>query len=439
MRVQLGQYGSHVARSAAPVREGVLTKVVGLVLEVRGLELSIGDLCSVRHPAGNLVEAEVVGLRDGRSLVMPLAPTEGLTVGAPVRYLGASAEVPVGDGLIGRVLDGMGRPIDGRPPPQLDDRAPLYGKLASPLQRQPVEDTFGVGVRAVDAFLTMGRGQRMGIFAGGGVGKSSLLGMMVRNAEADVAVVALVGERGREVEEFVHRTLGEQGLKRAVVVAATGAAPPLVRVRAALLATTIAESFRDAGKRVLLVMDSVTRYATALREIGLATGEPPATKGYPPTVFAALPRLMERAGTCEGTGSITGVYTVLVEGDDLADPIADAVRAILDGHIVLERSLAERGFFPAIDVAKSVSRVMPHVVTPAHLQLATAGRELIASYAEVEDLVTIGAYQAGAISRYDEALARMPRLEAFLRQQLDDKQETATLLTALQEVFTDDP
>ena len=412
--------------------------VLGLVLEVQGLEASIGDVCSVARSVGAPVEAEVVGLRHGHTLLMPLGTTEGLRVGASVRFVGKSAEVAVGDGLLGRVIDGLGRPLDDRSLPRLTGRAPLRGQPVSPLGRRPIDAPFEVGVRAIDGLLTMGRGQRIGIFAGGGVGKSSLLGMMVRRAKVDVAVIALVGERGREVEEFVHRTLGEEGLQRSVVVAATSAEPPLVRVRAALLATTIAESFRDQGASVLLVMDSVTRYATALREIGLATGEPPATKGYPPTVFAALPRLLERAGTSEGPGSITGVYTVLVEGDDLADPVADAARAILDGHVVLSRALAERGHFPAIDVAKSVSRIMPHVVSKDHLNIAHAARELIASHGEVEDLVAIGAYQQGAVARFDEALHRMPRLDQFLRQELDEGDDNTTALARMVQVWTDE-
>lgn len=436
--VDLSRYKPLVHEAARPIREGVLVHVLGLILEVSGLEASIGDVCSVARGDANPVEAEVVGLRNGHTLLMPLATTDGLKIGAAVRHVRKSAEVAVGDGLLGRVLDGLGRPMDGRPLPILEDRAPLRGNYVSPLGRRPIDEPFEVGVRAIDGLLTMGKGQRIGIFAGGGVGKSSLLGMMVRRAKADVAVIALVGERGREVEEFVNRTLGDEGLAKSVVVAATSAAPPLVRVRAALLATTVAESFRAQGKTVLLVMDSVTRFAMALREIGLATGEPPATKGYPPTVFAALPRLLERAGTSEGEGSITGVYTVLVEGDDLSDPVADAARAILDGHIVLNRALAERGYFPAIDVAKSVSRIMPHVVNREHMQLAIGARELLSSYGEVEDLVTIGAYQQGAVPRFDEALHRMPRLERFLRQELDDSDGEASVIAALGQVWIDE-
>jgi flagellum-specific ATP synthase len=327
--------------------------------------------------------------------------------------------VDVGDALLGRVLDGLGRPIDGRPAPQTWESRPLHAAPPSPLARAPIDTALPTGVRAVDAMLTLGKGQRIGIFAGGGVGKSTLLGMMVKNAAVDVAVVALCGERGREVEEFVRNTLGDKGLARSVVVAATSADAPLVRARVALQATAIAEHFRDAGKNVLLVMDSLTRYAMALREIGLATGEPPTTKGYTPSVFAALPRLLERAGTSTGKGSITGLYTVLVEGDDLSDPIADAARAILDGHIVLRRAIAERGMFPAIDVPASISRVMSFVASPERRKSAQRARALLAAHREAEDLVAIGAYKAGASARLDEAIARMPKLEAFLAQDAD--------------------
>jgi len=307
---------------------------------------------------------------------------------------------------------------------------------ANPLRRRPVDTPFHVGVRAIDGLLTMGRGQRIGIFAGGGVGKSSLLGMMVRHARADVAVVALIGERGREVEEFVHRTLDAEGRARSVVVAATSADTPLVRVRGALYATTIAEHFRAQGKQVLLVMDSLTRFAMAMREIGLAVGEPPTTKGYTPTVFAALPQLLERAGNDASRGSITGVYTVLVEGDDLTDPIADSVRAILDGHVVLSRQLAERGHFPAIDVAGSVSRVMTQVVDAPHRELAIRARELLADARELEDLLSIGAYQKGSLSRLDEAMERHPALLAFLRQGLEEEVAPEQIRRRLEEIWS---
>ncbi len=403
-----------------PPVDGSLSEAVGLVLEARGLRASIGDLYQMRPHGRDAIEAEVVGVRGDRTLLMPLGTTEGLEIGAPVRRLGRAALAQVGRNLLGRVVDGLGRPLDGLPAPRLDVERPLYGAPPTPLLRRPIERPLPTGVRALDGLLSLAEGQRIGIFAGGGVGKSTLLGMLVRRMRADVAVIALIGERGREVEEFVHRTLGDEGMSRAVVVAATSADPPLVRARGAIYATAIAEHFRDQGLSVVLMMDSVTRYAMALREIGLAVGEPPTTKGYTPSVFAALPRLLERAGTSTGVGSITGLYTVLVEGDDLSDPIADAARAILDGHIVLTRKLAERGHFPAIDVPQSISRCMSQVVDPERMRLAQDARMLLATHAEAEDLVSIGAYQAGSVPRLDDALRRMPALEKFLRQPFDE-------------------
>jgi flagellum-specific ATP synthase len=436
--INLKRYTTLARKTGIPVVEGRLIEVVGLVLEAGGCKASIGDIYEVRSESGGpALEAEVVGLRKDRTLLMPLGETHGLEVGAPLRRVGQSAYVPVGQALLGRVVDGLGRPLDGRPLPRLDAERPLHGTVRNPLRRRPIEHPFHVGVRAIDAFLTMGEGQRIGIFAGGGVGKSSLLGMMVRNAQLDVAVIALIGERGREVEDFVHRTLGVDGLTRAVVVAATSADPPLVRARGASYATAVAEYFRGRGLRVLLVMDSLTRYAMALREVGLAVGEPPATKGYTPTVFASLPRLLERAGTCAGPGSITGVYTVLVEGDDLSDPIADTVRAILDGHIVLSRGLAERGHFPAVDLPRSVSRVMTDVVSPERVQLAQRARELLSAHREVEDLLAIGAYKRGSVPRLDDALARMPQLEGFLRQSSNENTSSADLEPMLKKVWAD--
>ncbi len=437
--IDLSKYSALARRAASPAIEGRLSEAVGLVLEAKGLRASIGDLYELRPQSGGRpIEAEVVGLRSDRTLLMPLGDTHGLEMGTPLRRVGKSAQAKVGPGLLGRVIDGLGRPLDGKGPLNLCTERPLHGKARNPLNRRPVDQPFHVGVRALDGLLTLGEGQRIGIFAGGGVGKSSLLGMMVRYAQCDVAVVALIGERGREVEEFVHRTLGEENMEHSVVVAATSGDPPLVRVRGALMATTIAEHFRAEGKRVLLVMDSLTRYAMAMREVGLAVGEPPTTKGYTPTVFAALPRLLERAGNSSGPGSITGVYTVLVEGDDLADPIADATRAILDGHIVLSRSLAERGHFPAIDVPASISRVMPEVVDADAVEMSHRVRELLATYREAEDLVSIGAYKEGSVPRLDEALKRMPGLEKFLRQRMHEPTSPQEVWPWLEGVWRDE-
>lgn len=418
-----------------PTREGCLSEAVGLVLEARGVRASIGDLYRLKPQAAEAIEAEVVGVRGERTLLMPLGTTEGLEIGAPVRRMGRAARAMVGPALLGRVVDGLGRPLDGRPAPRLEVERPLYGKPPTPLLRRPIERALPTGVRALDGMLTLAEGQRIGIFAGGGVGKSTLLGMLVRRMAADVAVIALIGERGREVEEFVNRTLGEEGLQKAVVVAATSSDPPLVRARGAVYATAIAEHFRDQGLKVVLMMDSVTRYAMALREIGLAVGEPPTTKGYTPSVFAALPRLLERAGTSTGPGSITALYTVLVEGDDLSDPIADAARAILDGHVILSRKLAERGHFPAIDVPRSISRCMPAVVSRDRMKLAQDARMLLATHAEAEDLVSIGAYQAGSVPRLDDALRRMPALENFLRQSFDEVMDPASVEAEMRSIW----
>jgi flagellum-specific ATP synthase len=433
--IDLSRYREIARAAAVPVPEGQLSNAVGLVLEAKGCRASIGDLCQIGVLGGPSVNAEVVGLRGDVLLMMPLGDAVGLSAGVPVRRIGRAAYAPVGEALLGRVVDGLGKPLDGRPKPELDIERPLHGVSHNPLNRKPVIEPSWVGVRALDGLLTLGKGQRIGIFAGGGVGKSTLLGAMVRNGKADVAVVALIGERGREVEEFVNRTLGEEGLARAVVIAATSADPPVVRVRGALYAMTIAEYFRSLGLEVLLVMDSVTRFSMAMREVGLSVGEPPTTKGYTASVFAALPRLLERAGTSSGDGAITGVFTVLVEGDDLSDPIADAARAILDGHVVLSRRMAERGHYPAIDVSASISRVMPHLVDKPQMQLAMRARELITSYREAEDLLAVGAYKRGTIARLDEALHRMPKLDAFLRQNLDEPTKPADMRKQLAAIW----
>jgi flagellum-specific ATP synthase len=384
--------------------------------------------------AAERLEVQVIGFRAGRVLATPLGSLAGVRAGAKVVRSPRGATIPVGDHLLGRVVDALGKPLDGMPLPHFSERYPLQAPPPPPFARRPVCAPFSTGVRAIDGLLTLGVGQRVGIFAGAGVGKSTLLGMICRSSEADVNVVGLIGERGREVNDFVRNTLGEDGLRRSVVVAATSDQPPLVRARGAEAATAIAERFRDEGKSVLLVMDSVTRYSMAMRETALAAGEPPATKGYPPSVFAALPRLLERAGTTTSAGVITALYTVFVEGDDLTDPIADAALGILDGHIVLSRSLAEKGHFPAIDILRSVSRLAIDVAEDRDLRVAAAIRELMGIYREASDLIQVGAYVPGTDARVDAAIGAMPRIEGFLRQAVREKtsrDETRARLGAL--------
>lgn len=395
-------------------REGRLVRLVGVKLEVEGCDGAIGDRCRVSSARG-AVEAEIVGFADGRAVLMPEDDVTGLELGARVRLLGEAASVDVDEQLFGRVMDGAGRFLDGAPAPRCTHAADLRAPALNPLVRRPIREPLDVGVRAINALLTVGKGQRLGLVAGSGVGKSTLLGMMTRYTSAEVIVVALVGERGREVREFVEDILGPAGLARAIVVATPADYPPLMRVHGAWRATAIAEHFRDRGRDVLLLMDSLTRFAQAQREIGLAVGEPPVSKGYPPSVFSLLPRLVERAGNGE-RGSITGVYTVLVEGDDHSDPIADAARAILDGHIVLSRQVAESGLFPAIDLESSVSRLMVRIADDEQLRLARGLRELYAVYRQNRDLITIGAYEPGSDAKIDRALAAHEPLRAFVRQ-----------------------
>src|SRR3954470_14785318 len=407
----------------APVHapEGVVLDVVGLIVEVGGLRAAVGDALSVADESGSTLEIEVVGFRAGRLLTTPLGVLSGIRPGARVVRLERGATVPGAMALLGRVVDSFGRPLDGGPAIQAEAACPVNAAPPPAFARRPIDKPFGTGVRAFDALLPLGVGQRMGIFAGAGVGKSTLLGMICRSSQADVNVVGLVGERGRELNDFIRNSLGPDGLAKSVVVAATSDMPPLVRARGAESATAIAEYFRNQGKSVLLVMDSVTRYAMALREAALAAGEPPATKGYPPSVFAALPRLLERAGTGPGAGVITALYTVLVEGDDLSDPIADTVRSILDGHVVLSRSLAEKNHFPAIDVLQSISRLAPEVASEGVMRAAGAVREMMSAYREAQDLIQVGAYSAGSDARVDVAIAAMPQIDTFLKQRVTDK------------------
>ena len=426
-----------VDHTLPPQAEGRLRRVVGLALEAEGCEAPIGARCMVDGSEGS-VETEVVGFNNGRLFLMPTDTMHGVLPNARVRPFTTRTGSPVGDRLIGRVIDANGDPLDDLGPLLTTERASSRRAPINPMQRQPITVPLDVGVRSINALLSVGRGQRMGLFAGSGVGKSTLLGMMTRYTSADIVVVGLIGERGREVKEFVDYTLGTEGRERAVIVAAPADAPPLNRLRGARLATTIAEHFRDKGKHVLLLMDSLTRYAQAQREIALAIGEPPATRGYPPSVFAMLPALVERAGNgLEGQGSITAFYTVLTEGDDYrGDPVADAARAILDGHIVLSRDLAEAGHYPAIDIEASISRVMPQIVDAGQMALARRFRQLYASYQQQRDLIAVGAYQKGSDPRTDEAIAMWPRLVGFLQQDteqpvhLDEARNTLQTLLA---------
>jgi len=406
---------------AKTVVEGQLKRVVGITLEAVGCSAAIGSHCLVETVDQDWLETEVVGFSGDRILLMPTGDMRGVMPNARVIPLDRVDGVPVGNALLGRVIDASGRPLDGKGAIAAVEKRPLVAPPINPLARQPIREPLDVGVRAINALLSVGRGQRLGLFAGSGVGKSVLLGMMTRFTEADIIVVALIGERGREVKEFVDHILGPDGMVRAVVVATPADHPPLMRLRAAWLATAIAEHFRDEGKQVLLLMDSLTRFAQAQREISLAVGEPPATKGYPPTVFARLPQLVERAGNgAAGSGSITAFYTVLAEGDDQNDPIVDSARAILDGHIVLSRRLAEAGHFPAIDVEFSVSRAMNDIVQPAHLALIRQFRQLLALYQQNKDLISIGAYQRGSDPRIDAAIRLKPRMDQFLQQDIHD-------------------
>jgi flagellum-specific ATP synthase len=409
-------------RQLDPVRvNGKVTQVIGLTVESEGPDASIGDVCAI-HPmkGGSPVLAEVVGFRNNRVLLMPLGELLSVGPGCDVVATGRPLTVQVGSELLGKVLDGLGKPLDGSRLPMRLPHHSTHNSPGNPLDRPRVTEPLGIGIRAIDGLLTVGQGQRVGIFAGSGVGKSTLLGMVARNTSADVNVIALVGERGREVLEFIERDLGPEGLARSVVIVATSDQPALVRIKGALIATTIAEYFRDRGLNVMLMMDSVTRYAMALREVGLAIGEPPATRGYTPSVFAALPKLLERAGTGP-TGSITAFYTVLVDGDDMNEPIADAVRGILDGHIVLHRNLANKGHFPAIDVLSSVSRVMKDIVSEEQQSAADQLKRLLSVYRESEDLINIGAYQTGSNAEIDKAIQYNDLIKSYTQQRTNEK------------------
>jgi flagellum-specific ATP synthase len=433
--INLDQYLQKLRPMSAIKIVGSVKRAVGLVVESQGPPASVGELCEIIGQGhSEPIPAEVIGFRDNYVLSMPLFKVNGVKLGDKVVCRKKQLSVPVSPFLLGRIVDGMGAPIDHLGPIETDAEYPLQPKGTNPLQRKNIDSILGTGIRTIDGLLTCGKGQRIGIFGGSGVGKSTLLGMMARYTSADVNVISLVGERGREVRAFIEKDLGEEGLRRSVVVVSTSEQPPLLRIRAALMATTIAEYFRDQGKNVLLMMDSITRFAMAQREVGLAAGEPPSSKGYTPSVFSLLPRLVERAGNFLSGGSITGFYTVLVEGDDMNDPVADATRSLLDGHIVLSRELAWRNHYPCIDVLASVSRLMTDLVPAAYSEKTGKIRELISTYQKAEDMINIGAYVKGSNPEIDYAITMMDRVNGFLKQDIDEKinfQQTIDQMRAL--------
>lgn len=428
--VDLKSYISKID-SAEPLRVyGKVVEITGIIIKATGLKVSIGDACKIFTNSGEIIEAEVVGFKDGLALLMPYGDFTKIHSESRVYPLGTKASIIVGEGLIGRVIDGNGNPIDGKGPIR-GVTYPITGKQINPLSRQRIKEPLDLGIRAINGLLTCGKGQRIGIMAATGVGKSVLLGMISRYTEANVNVIGLIGERGREVKEFIEKDLGEEGLKRSVVVVATSEQSPLVKLRGAFVTTAIAEYFREQGRDVLLLMDSLTRVAMAQREVGLATGEPPTTKGYTPSVFAMLAKLLERVGTSQGRGSITGLYTVLVEGDDLADPVADSAMSILDGHIVLSRELAMEGHYPAIDVLRSVSRVMPDIIDEKHKEYAARFIDILATYKKYEDMIVIGAYKSGTNPKVDFAIKMIDNLKSYLRQGINEKRDFIDSLQGL--------
>ncbi len=428
-----------VIDSISPIAEiGRVTKVVGFIAEAEGPACRLGGVCDI-YLKGNerKVKAEIVGFREKRVLLMPFGEIRGIAPGSRVVAKEQRAVIGVGDGFLGRVIDGLGNPIDGKGPIATKVVYPIYAKPMNPFLRKRIHQPLDLGIRAINGVLAIGCGQRIGIFAGSGVGKSVLLGMIARNTNADVNVIALIGERGRELNEFIEKELGDEGLKRSVVVVATSDSPPLIRMRGIFVATAIAEYFRDVGKHVMLMMDSVTRFAMAQREVGLAVGEPPTTKGYTPSVFTLLPQILERAGTCSGSGTITGLYTVLVEGDDMNEPIADAVRAILDGHIVLSRELSAQNHYPAIDVLSSVSRLMSDISGQEHKESAGRLKEVLATYRKAEDLINIGAYAAGSNPKIDYAIKMIDPVNAYLRQGIEEEEGLEDSIQKLCAMFRD--
>ncbi len=437
MAIDYNNVCASIDQARTILQTGRVSRVIGLTVESEGPVVSIGDLCHIESPdSGDRIEAEVVGFKESRLLLMPLGDLRGITSGAIVISTGDQLRIPVGDELIGRVVDGLGKPIDGKGPLMALHMRGVNAIAPQPLSRPPIQKALYTGIKSIDMTCTCGEGQRIGIFAGSGVGKSVTLGMMARNSTADINVIALIGERGREVQEFILDALGESGLRRSVVVAVTSDQAPLLRLKGAMVATTIAEHFRDQGKNVLLMMDSLTRVAMAQREIGLAIGEPPATKGYTPSVYTLLPRLLERAGTTE-KGSITGFYTVLVEGDDMNEPISDLSRSILDGHITLSRRLAARNQYPAVDILQSISRLMTRVADSELRELAGAVREIYAVYSEAEDLINVGAYTAGSSPKIDRAISAIDKLNTFFKQGIEERGTYEEVIHELKEIIED--
>jgi len=433
----LDRYIDTAVKAEPLILEGRVVKVIGLVIESEGPAASVGDLCHIFPSDGNkAIEAEVVGFHQGHIQLMPLGPVQGLTSGCRVVPLGTTASVQVGPEILGRVLNGLGYPIDNLGPVQTGIFYPIYSQPCNPLERASITEPVDVGIRAINALLTIAKGQRVGIFSGAGVGKSTLLSMIARHTQADVNVIALIGERGREVREFIDKGLGPEGMKRSVVVAATSDQPALVRIRGAFVATAVAEYFRDQGADVILMMDSATRFAHASREVGLSIGEPPTTRGYTPSVFSQLPLLLERAGIWQDKGSITALYTVLVEGDDINEPLADAIMSILDGHIILKRDLAARNLYPAIDPLVSISRLMIDVVEQNHLNLARRFTDVLATYVRSEDMINIGAYIQGSNPEIDYSIQLKPRFDAFMKQTPEEGVSFAEAFDELKKVFS---
>ncbi len=420
--INFSKYSRIVDETELVSVRGRVSQVIGMVVESRGPGIPIGSMCEIATFRGkHRVPAEVVGFKGGKVLLMPLGEMRGIEPGSSINLVDGQAKVPVSEAMLGRVVDGFGNPVDGKGPIEATGEYPLYAEPLNPMSRDRITEPVDVGVRAINGLLTLGKGQRIGIMAGSGVGKSTLLGMIAKHTAADISVIALIGERGRELKDFIERDLGPEGLARSVVVVATSDQPPLVRMRGAYMATSIAEYFRDKGRDVVFMMDSVTRFAMSSREVGLAIGEPPTSRGYTPSVFSQLPKLLERAGTCQGKGSITGIYTVLVEGDDMNEPIADAVRSIVDGHILLSRDLASRGHYPAIEVLGSISRCMSDVMDREHIDRAHKFLETMDVYRRSEDLINIGAYAKGSSAKIDNAIEKIAGLNDYLRQRVEDK------------------